>query len=41
MRHEEIAELPITLKQLLQRKSWSAIQISYYISQYDFEVKLY
>ena len=37
MRHEEIAELPITLQQSLQRKSWSAIQMSYHISQYDFE----
>lgn len=32
MRHEEIAELPITLQQSLQRKSWSAIQMSYPIS---------
>lgn len=41
MRQEEIAELPITLQQPLERKSRSATQIKYPISQYDFGVKLY
>lgn len=27
-----IAELPITLQQPLQKKSWHAVQMSYYIS---------